>query len=392
MDEKRQRGEEEEYGKIIDKQLAEIQANLIAVIAECGLDADACQHHQGLQQGHHGEQRAELGEVANPRWMRCDVFNFVHPRVALPPDKDTGVVGDHRYCEHIQRALDDVQNPIGDRVRTVAVPFPRGEDDARHGAEQRRRQQDDEGGCFDESPTLESDLPPELRPCRTSAAGVLHLRDFHGLLNGAFGHWGLPLLRAVGKREPPRRERKNAGAHCKPKQAVPEHHPFPAKRDAILLRHRPVLGHEGKSMNTKRVQQHGERFVVQILCQRSRHGVGDQQHQRAEERRDRASRERRHAEDDGGNEERIGNGEDQDAFAMRGPGNGTPSFGIHPRHVSRQDNAERDAKHGNHRDGDSAKKPAKQEVEFLQRRGENELMRAVLKVARRGAVDECRCH
>ena len=118
-------------------------------------------------------------------------------------------------------------------------------------------------------------------------------------------------------------------------------------------------------MNTKRVQQHGERFVVQILCQRSRHGIGDQQHQRAEEGRDRASRERRHAEDDGGNEERIGNGEDQDALAMRAPGDGTPSFGIHPRHVCRQDNGERDAKHGNHRDGGSAKKPAKQEVELL---------------------------
>ena len=144
MDQEGQHGQKNKEGEIVDEEFFEVEPKLVAMVTVGGLDHYAGEQHQDLKQSQHSEQRHDFRDIADPCRMRGNVFNLVHARIPFAPHEYAGVVSDHRDHKQIERALDQFDNPVSDRIRSVAVAFFGREDDAGDCVGEGRHHQHDE--------------------------------------------------------------------------------------------------------------------------------------------------------------------------------------------------------------------------------------------------------
>jgi hypothetical protein len=197
---------------------------------------------------------------------------------------------------------------------------------------------------------------------------------------------------AFGEGESPIAETEDQRADAQPQQAVPEQHPLPAERERVLVGHGPVFGHQAEGAGAEGVDEGGDGLVVEVLGEDFGDAVAGEQQQAADEAGGGAAGEHGDGEDDGAAEERVGNGEHEDALPVRRGHDGAPALGVVPGHDGGEQNAGRDAEKGDDGDGGRPEEPAEQVVALANRRGEQELVGVVGKLPAGGRVDERRSH
>src|SRR5580698_7701371 len=77
---------------------------------------------------------------------------------------------------------------------------------------------------------------------------------------------------------------------------------------------------------------------------------------------------------------------------MRRPIDGAPTVGIDPGHILGQQDTDGDTQHGYDRDQRGARETADEIIPAAQRRGEDDLVRAIAEVASRRRIDEGRSY
>ena len=114
--------------------------------------------------------------------------------------------------------------------------------------------------------------------------------------------------------------------------------------------------------------------------------VAGEQKESANKGHDIVSSEQGDGEENGGDEEGVGNGKNEQAFEVSAPEDRAPAFGVHPGHIFGKQDADGNAGHWNDGDQRGTEEAAEDEIAALDGRGKNNLKRVVAEIAGSGGI------
>ena len=362
-------------------------------VGELPAHADQCagQEHQH----DHRKQRAELRQHRHPVGRGKGVADPGHAVRAFAPHQFAGVEDHHDHQRQAETAVDGGEHLVGDRPYRRAVDQAgRRQRDEHH--RQRQQQQHQERRAAQHAQRVEHELRAQLRQSRAAvvADGNLRqrqraaagLRAQHRRLRALLAPRQLQAF-AVGA-EQRERGHQQQYRHRQPQQPVEQQHAVQRGQQVVGLLGRPVAGDQANGAPAEGIEHRREPAVVEVAAERAddalQHEVGDHADVAGQQR----ARDGGQQEQQRGDEQQIGQHQHPETPGVAAPVGSAQARGVHPRHRSAQRNGQRAGSEDRHQHQVTCQEAPAKERLAAHRRGEQQLRRVLLEIARGGGGDE----
>src|SRR5215467_7332141 len=357
------------------------------MVAERSLDDDAGGHYHSEDDEHEADEGSEARGVKHPFRRRLRIDDFVHAGVAVLPDQEAGEIRNDGDEEHVERAGDNVENPISDGKRLVAIELRGIEGERRNAIAEGEQKNDDEDGALGDAPKMNAHGGAVFGEGRVVKADFGERLDRDGY-SSIFGRFGAGLLFAFAEAEAVIGENENSKGDGDPKQTIPEHVSGVVGGECVFVGDSPVTGYVCVGADPEGVQDRADFLPLDVLQEAVRGYIRDEKANGADERSNFVTRQNGDGEENRRNDKGIGNGKNEDTIEVCFPDDGSPALGDNPRHELCEENTDGNAENRDEGDDRCTKETANQEIESAHGRGKYDLVGIEIEVSRSSGVDE----